>query len=231
LQDSYDNYGNFIETIDNSVGYGHILVNTGYNTTYFGTSYPTIVFGGFRGGMGFDQSYWYNQISTRNDYTPNQGIWVTSGEYGVGVSAGSTGNLALWDVKRVYTRTENLNTTQERKVYLVYGFDYYPQDRYGGSAPNRNNNYGYENVKYIIYVYRFVPNRIDMQTLSGYGPGGGRFVVANYAYTPVGATVNVNYPESSYSPYALNRLYSCSTVLTQNNLREDLENYSKTKNA
>ena len=221
LQDSYDNYGNFIEVIDNSVGYGHILVNTGYNTTYFGTSYPTIVFGGFRGGMGFDQGYWYSGVSTRSDSLYNQGIWVTTNSYNNPVSASSTGNLALWDIKRIYTRTENLNTPQERKVYLVYGFDFYPQDIYGGSAPNRNNNYGYENVKYIIYVYRFVPNRIDMQTLSGFGPAGGRFVVANYAYTPQGATTNVNYPESSYSPYTERRVYSFSTVLTQNNLRID----------
>jgi len=218
LQDVYDNYGNFIETIDSVMNYyEHLLINTGYSTTYFGTSYPTIVFGGGRAGVGFTQGYYYYGVHTNVQFSgaTNLGIWVTS----AGVSASPSGSLPVWSIKRVYTRTENLNTANERKVYLVYGFEGNVTDfYYNDPVPNRYNNYGYENAKYIIYVYRFNLNKIELQTLSGSGPGGNRFVLAQYPYSPTVA-IAVNYPESSYSPYDLNRLYSCSTVLTQNNLR------------
>jgi hypothetical protein len=89
--------------------------------------------------------------------------------------------------------------------------------------PNRYDNYGYENAKYVIYLYKNFPNKISLQTLSGFGPGGNRFVTATYNYTPANSPT-VNYPAGSFSPYTENRLYDFTTVATSNNLKIDTSN-------
>jgi len=218
LQDYYDGYGNFVEQTDNVLEYNHLTVNTGYTTSFFNNPYTSIVFGGFRGGFSLDYYYYYTGITTTLDY--NRGIFVTN----TGVSGTSTGGQAQWDTKRIYTRTENANTPDERKVYLVYGFIGTPRYQYDASIlPSRYNNYGYENAKYIIYLYKNIPNRISIQTLSGFGPGGNRFVTATWNYTPANSPI-VNYPAGSFSPYTENRLYDFTTVATSNNLKIDTSN-------
>ena len=209
-QTNYDNYGTPYETIDATLDFNFITSNLAFPVNYFGSNIPSITFGGGMAGVHLrEPGYTFYGLSITSNL--NQGIYITTS----GVSGTTTGGGSYAPFKRIYKRVEDVGTVNERQIYLAYGFTSDISNNYSAGIPNRNENYGYEDLKFSITFYKNIPNKISFQTLSGYNPGQNIHVTANYPYS---ITYNV-YPPTSYAPYFNKRVYDFATVLDSNNLR------------
>ena len=228
LTDIYDFYGNFVETIDAVLTDGYsqsVTVNVPFPYYYFGTAYNSVILKPGWNGIPvslYDWDSYGGNFGMQTGYTITRYTGISLSLQGVSATnSGSNnppGTYYRNSIKRVYTKHENVGTANERFIMLVYGFLANPMNNYDvATLPNRYNNRGLENMKYVGIFYKQTPNRLSYISLSGENIGGSRHVVANYRYGDYAFSV---YPTTSYMVYGgYNKVYDFFTVANNSNIR------------